>query len=59
MAVEDFGSKLIIKVSIGTKIPLPPTPLMLPKAAPRNTIIEPTTTLHQNTNSCSTQQFKC
>ena len=59
MAVEDFGSKPMIKVSIGTKIPPPPTPPTLPKAAPKKPIIDPTTTLHPNTNSCSNHQFKC
>lgn len=52
MAVEVLGSKPMINVSIGTKIPPPPTPPMLPKAAPRNPMMEPSTTLHPNSMSC-------
>lgn len=48
MAVEDFGSKPMIKVSIGTKIPPPPTPPTLPKAAPKNPTIVPATILQPN-----------
>lgn len=43
MAVDDLESKPIIRASIGTKIPPPPTPPTLPNAAPRNPIIDPTT----------------
>ena len=53
MAVDDLGSKPIIKVSIGTKIPPPPTPPTLPTAAPRNPIVVPTMILHPNFISCS------
>lgn len=55
MAVEDLGSKPTIKVSIGTKIPPPPTPPTLPNAAPKNPIIEATTSFHPNFISCSTK----
>ena len=55
MAVEDFGSKPMIKVSIGTKIPPPPTPPTLPKAAPKNPTIVPTTILQSNFMSCTTR----
>jgi hypothetical protein len=51
-AVEDFGSKPMIKVSIGTKIPPPPTPPTLPNAAPKNPTIDPTTILQPNFISC-------
>lgn len=48
MAVADFGSKPIIKVSIGTNMPPPPTPPTLPNAAPQNPIKEPTTICQLN-----------
>lgn len=56
MAVEDFGSKPMIKVSIGTKMPPPPTPPTLPKAAPKNPTIDPTIIFHPNFMSCSTKR---
>lgn len=59
MAVEDFGSKPMIKVSIGTKIPPPPTPPTLPNAAPKNPITDPTTSLQLNSISWSTKEFVC
>lgn len=43
MAVDDLESNPIIRASIGTKIPPPPTPPTLPNAAPRKPIIDPTT----------------
>lgn len=55
MAVEDLGSKPIIKASIGTKIPPPPTPPTLPNAAPKNPMIDPTIILQPNFMSCSTK----
>lgn len=55
MAVEDFGSKPMIKVSIGTKIPPPPTPPTLPNAAPKNPITDPTTSLQLTSISWSTK----
>ena len=57
MAVEDLGSKPMIKASIGTKIPPPPTPPTLPSAAPKNPTIDPTTILQPNFISCSTGQY--
>lgn len=51
MAVEDLGSKPMIKLSIGTNIPPPPTPPTLPRPAPRNPIIVPSTSLHPNSIS--------
>ena len=56
MAVEDLGSKPMIKASIGTKIPPPPTPPTLPKAAPKNPIIDPTIIFQSNFISCSTKE---
>jgi hypothetical protein len=38
----------MIKVSIGTKIPPPPTPPTLPNAAPRNPTNDPNTIRHPN-----------
>lgn len=35
IAVVDFGSNPITRISIGTKIPPPPTPPTLPNAAPK------------------------
>lgn len=54
MAVEDLGSKPMIKASIGTKIPPPPTPPTLPNAAPKNPMIDPTIILQPNFMFCST-----
>lgn len=48
MAVEDLESKPMIKASIGTKIPPPPTPPTLPKAAPKNPTIDPTMIFQSN-----------
>lgn len=48
MAVDDFGSKPMINVSIGTKIPPPPTPPTLPNEAPKNPISDPSTIFHPN-----------
>ena len=49
--MEDLGSKPIIKVSIGTKIPPPPTPPTLPNDAPKNPISDPNTIFHPNSIS--------
>lgn len=57
MAVEDLGSKPMIKVSIGTKIPPPPTPPTLPKAAPKNPTIDPIIIFQPNFISCSNVQY--
>jgi hypothetical protein len=38
----------MIKVSIGTKIPPPPTPPTLPNAAPKNPANDPNTIRHPN-----------
>lgn len=58
MAVEDLASKPMISVSIGTKIPPPPTPPMLPRAAPKNPIMEPNTSLQPNSISCPVKPKK-
>jgi hypothetical protein len=52
IAVDDFGSKPIIRLSIGTKMPPPPTPPTLPNAAPQNPIKVPKTIRHPNSISC-------
>lgn len=51
MAVADLGSNPIIRLSIGTKIPPPPTPPTLPKAAPKNPTRVPNTICQLNSNS--------
>ena len=51
IAVDDLASKPIIKVSIGTKIPPPPTPPTLPNDAPKNPISDPSTIFHPNSIS--------
>lgn len=56
MAVEVLASKPMIKVSIGIKIPPPPTPPTLPNAAPKNPTIDPTIILHPNFISCISKQ---
>jgi hypothetical protein len=48
MAVDDLGSKPMIKVSMGTKIPPPPTPPTLPNAAPKSPMNDPNTIRHPN-----------
>jgi hypothetical protein len=52
IAVDDFGSNPIIRLSIGTKMPPPPTPPTLPNAAPQNPIKVPKTIRHPNSISC-------
>jgi hypothetical protein len=52
IAVDDFASNPIIKVSMGTKMPPPPTPPTLPSAAPKNPIMVPTTIFQPNFMSC-------
>lgn len=54
IAVDDLGSKPMINVSIGTKIPPPPTPPTLPNDAPKNPINVPSTTFHPNSIGCIT-----
>jgi len=51
MAVEDLGSNPMTRLSIGTKIPPPPTPPTLPNAAPKKPMIVPTTILQLNSMS--------
>lgn len=51
IAVADLGSKPIIKLSIGTKMPPPPTPPTLPKAAPKKPTRVPKTICQLNSNS--------
>lgn len=53
-AAADLVSKPTIRVSIGTKMPPPPTPPTVPQADPTNPITVATATLHPNSSSCST-----
>ena len=48
ITVDDFASNSIAKVSMGTKMPPPPTPSTLPNAANKNPIMVPTTILQPN-----------
>lgn len=48
IAVDDLASKPMIRFSMGTKIPPPPTPPTLPNAAPKNPIMVPTTIFQPN-----------
>lgn len=50
MAAADFVSNPTIKVSMGTKIPPPPTPPTVPHADPRNPIIVASTILQLNSS---------
>lgn len=52
IAVDDLASNPMIRLSMGTKIPPPPTPPTLPKAAPKNPIMEPTTIFQPNFILC-------
>ena len=52
IAVEDFGSNPMMRESMVTNIPPPPTPPTVPNADPRNPIIVPVTILHPNSMSC-------
>lgn len=51
-AAADLVSKPTIKVSMGTKMPPPPTPPTVPHADPRNPITVANTSLQLNSNSC-------
>lgn len=53
IAVADLGSNPIIKLSMGTKMPPPPTPPTLPNAAPKNPMIVPKTICQPNFISCT------
>lgn len=44
--MADFASNPIIKISIGTKMPPPPTPPTLPNEAPKIPIKVPTMICH-------------
>ena len=55
-AVDDLESNPIISVSMGIKMPPPPTPPTLPHAAPKNAIIVPATILKPNFISCKSNQ---
>lgn len=57
MAVADFGSNPTTKLSMGTKMPPPPTPPTLPQAAPRNPIIVPRTIFQPNSSSCEWNSY--
>ena len=48
MDVEDLVSNLMIRLSIGTNIPPPPTPPTLQKTAPKTPTIDHTIILHPN-----------
>lgn len=50
IAAADLVSKPTTRVSIGTKMPPPPTPPTVPQADPMNPIKVATTTLHPNSN---------
>lgn len=58
MAAADFVSKPTMRVSIGTKIPPPPTPPTVPQAEPRNPITVANTSLQLNSNSYNNQKIK-
>jgi hypothetical protein len=51
-AAADLVSNPTIKVSMGTKMPPPPTPPTVPQADPRNPIRVTTTRFQFNSNSC-------
>ena len=51
-AAADLVSNPTIKVSIGTKMPPPPTPPTVPNADPKNPITVANTILQLNLNSC-------
>lgn len=55
-AVDDLESNPITSVSMGTKMPPPPTPPTLPHAAPKNAIIVPPTILKPNLMSWKPNQ---
>ena len=55
IAVDDLGSNPMMSVSIGTKIPPPPTPPTLPNAAPKNPISVPSTICQPNCIGCRKQ----
>nr|GMC49259.1 uncharacterized protein LOC109150345 [Ipomoea batatas] len=48
LQVADFASNPIIRVSMGTNMPPPPTPPTLPNAAPKNPIMLPRTIFQSN-----------
>ena len=54
-AAADLVSKPMIRVSMGTKMPPPPTPPTVPKADPRKPIIEAKASLQLGFNSCKQQ----
>lgn len=58
MAAADFVSNPTMRVSIGTKIPPPPTPPTVPQAEPRNPITVANTSLQLTSNSLKTQKNK-
>lgn len=51
IAAADLVSKPTIRVSMGTKMPPPPTPPTVPHAEPKNPIIVAKTILQLNFNS--------
>lgn len=52
-AAADLVSNPTIKVSIGTKMPPPPTPPTVPQADPRNPITVANKSLQLNSNFCN------
>jgi hypothetical protein len=52
-AAADLVSNPTIKVSMGTKMPPPPTPPTVPQADPRNPISVTKPSLQLNSNSCT------
>ena len=56
MAAADLVSKPTMRVSMGTKMPPPPTPPTVPHADPRNPIIVANMILQLNFNSCNQEE---
>ena len=52
IAVADFGSNPMMRESMVTNMPPPPTPPTVPNADPKNPIIVPVTILQPNSMSC-------
>lgn len=58
MAAADLVSNPIINVSIGTKMPPPPTPPTVPQAEPRNPITVAATSLQLGSKSFNRKKKK-
>lgn len=57
-AAADLVSNPIINVSIGTKMPPPPTPPTVPNAEPRNPMTVARTSFQLNFNFCPIEKIK-